>query len=82
MPNIMRMKHLPLKCLLVTLGLITGFSLTAQLEQPKNGPFNVVVYQGAQWRNIGPFRGGRSVAVAGVPQQSQTYYLGSTGGGV
>jgi len=82
MPNIMRMKHLPLRCLLVTLGLFTYFSLTAQLEQPENGPFNVAVYQGAQWRNIGPFRGGRSVAVAGVPQQSQTYYLGSTGGGV
>ena len=35
-----------------------------------------------QWRNIGPFRGGRSVAVAGVPSNSQIYYFGSTGGGV
>jgi len=34
------------------------------------------------WRNIGPFRGGRSVAVAGHPRQAGTFYFGSTGGGV
>ena len=34
------------------------------------------------WRNIGPFRGGRAVAVAGVPQQPRTFYFGSVGGGV
>ena len=35
-----------------------------------------------KWRNIGPFRGGRSTAVAGVPGDIHTYYFGSTGGGV
>ena len=35
-----------------------------------------------RWRNIGPFRGGRSVAVAGVPTEPYTYYFGATGGGV
>lgn len=35
-----------------------------------------------QWRNIGPFRGGRSTAVAGVASQPNVYYFGSTGGGV
>ncbi len=35
-----------------------------------------------QWRNIGPFRGGRVVAVAGVPQQPRTFYFGGVGGGV
>ena len=35
-----------------------------------------------RWRNIGPTRGGRSVAVAGVVQDPQTYYFGSTGGGL
>ena len=33
-----------------------------------------------RFRLIGPFRGGRSVAVAGVPSDSKTYYLGATGG--
>ena len=35
-----------------------------------------------KWRNIGPFRGGRSVAVAGVVNNPLTYYMGTTGGGV
>jgi len=39
-------------------------------------------YQGMQWRNIGPFRGGRSDAVAGVPQNPQLYYFGGVGGGL
>jgi photosystem II stability/assembly factor-like uncharacterized protein len=35
-----------------------------------------------EWRNIGPFRGGRSDAVAGVPSQPRLYYFGGVGGGV
>ena len=35
-----------------------------------------------KWRNIGPFRGGRSVAVSGVANDPLTYYMGTTGGGV
>lgn len=44
--------------------------------------FSDELFQAMQWRNIGPFRGGRSVAVAGVPSDPLTYYFGSTGGGV
>lgn len=44
--------------------------------------FNPAYFQELQWRNIGPFRGGRSVAVAGVVQQPLTFYMGSTGGGL
>jgi photosystem II stability/assembly factor-like uncharacterized protein len=35
-----------------------------------------------EWRLIGPFRGGRVVAVAGHPTEEQVFYFGSTGGGV
>ncbi|QXD15831.1 glycosyl hydrolase [Rhodocaloribacter litoris] len=35
-----------------------------------------------EWRNIGPFRGGRVTAVAGVAADPMTYYMGATGGGV
>jgi photosystem II stability/assembly factor-like uncharacterized protein len=35
-----------------------------------------------QFRLIGPFRGGRSIAVAGHPSERLTFYFGSTGGGV
>lgn len=39
-------------------------------------------FQGLEYRNIGPFRGGRSVAVSGHQDQPHTYYAGFTGGGV
>ncbi len=35
-----------------------------------------------EWREVGPYRGGRSAAVAGIPSDRETYYFGSTGGGV
>ncbi len=35
-----------------------------------------------EWREVGPYRGGRSAAVAGIPGDRSTYYFGSTGGGV
>ncbi len=39
-------------------------------------------FQPMKWRSIGPFRGGRSVAVSGVMGDIGTYYMGTTGGGV
>lgn len=40
------------------------------------------LYNALSWRNIGPFRGGRSLAVAGVAGNPLIYYFGATGGGV
>ena len=40
------------------------------------------LYSGLEWRLIGPFRGGRVVAVGGFPGSSTTFYFGSVGGGV
>ncbi len=40
------------------------------------------LYKGLQWRLIGPYRGGRVTAVAGVTSQPNVYYFGATGGGV
>ena len=37
---------------------------------------------GLKWRLIGPFRGGRAVAAAGVPGDSTTFYFGSVNGGI
>ena len=39
-------------------------------------------YSSLDYRLIGPFRGGRSAAVTGVPKQPNTFYFGATGGGV
>ena len=38
--------------------------------------------KGMEWRQIGPFRGGRVIAVAGVPGDANTYYFGAVAGGV
>jgi photosystem II stability/assembly factor-like uncharacterized protein len=35
-----------------------------------------------KYRNIGPFRGGRSVSATGVVDDPLTYYMGTTGGGL
>lgn len=40
------------------------------------------VFTNHAWRNIGPYRGGRSVASCGVVSEPLTYYMGSTGGGI
>ncbi|MGB3150625.1 MAG: glycosyl hydrolase [Maribacter sp.] len=39
-------------------------------------------YEGLEWRNIGPNRGGRSLGCAGSPGRPNEYYFGATGGGL
>ena len=39
-------------------------------------------YSMLKWRMIGPYRGGRTVAAAGVPEQPGVFYIGVTNGGV
>ncbi len=43
---------------------------------------NEDLYDALEYRLIGPFRGGRSAAVTGVPDQPNLFYFGATGGGV
>jgi len=45
-------------------------------------PYPESTYQQLHWRMIGPFRGGRTRAVAGVPSQPNVFYLGAVNGGV
>src|SRR5437773_7209216 len=51
---------------------------------PPGATFTVdtTLYNALEWREIGPFRGGRSTAVAGHAGQPYTFYFGGTGGGV
>jgi hypothetical protein len=39
-------------------------------------------YQQLHWRMIGPFRGGRTRAAAGVPSKPNVFYIGAVNGGV
>jgi photosystem II stability/assembly factor-like uncharacterized protein len=45
-------------------------------------PVSDSMFHDLKWRNIGPFRGGRSVTSVGVIGQDGVYYMGSTGGGI
>jgi len=40
------------------------------------------LFKGLTWRLVGPYRGGRTLAVSGVVGEPNTYYFGSVGGGV
>ena len=45
-------------------------------------PPDPALFESLQWREIGPYRGGRSAAVEGIASQPLVYYFGTTGGGV
>ena len=54
----------------------------AAIAQRKTNPFNPKWYAGMRWRLAGPFRGGRTSAVAGVIARPGVYYMASPGGGI
>jgi photosystem II stability/assembly factor-like uncharacterized protein len=45
-------------------------------------PFDAKYLAGMRWRSIGPYRGGRTRAAAGVPTQPNVFYMGVCNGGV
>ncbi|HJQ21904.1 MAG TPA: glycosyl hydrolase [Gemmatimonadaceae bacterium] len=63
--------------------LLAGVSIPvqAQLTAPAS-PIDSFAVRALHWRLIGPFRSGRSVAVAGSAKRPLEYYAGTTGGGV
>ena len=73
--------------LLLVLLFIFSPNLYSQKNKKSKRRTNEVVfkeglYEGLKYRLIGPFRGGRSAAVTGVPGEANLFYFGSTGGGV
>lgn len=66
---------------LLTLAATTVFSPRLR-AQPAGLTADTTIYSATTWRNIGPWRGGRSVAVAGIASQPLTYFAGYTGGGL
>jgi photosystem II stability/assembly factor-like uncharacterized protein len=57
-------------------------SSTTAARQATGGGYDSLAFAALRWREIGPFRGGRSVAVAGSSKRPNEYYFGTTGGGV
>lgn len=64
----------------VWLTAITVLISFAQITSAQQYDQNLI--KGLTWREIGPFRGGRVTAVAGVTSQPNVYYFGACGGGV
>ncbi|MBW3572390.1 MAG: glycosyl hydrolase, partial [Gemmatimonadetes bacterium] len=71
-----------LRSALLALALLAAPSLAAQVEHNTPPESDTVRYRGLAWRNLGPNRGGRSIAVAGSVARPLEYYFGATGGGL
>ena len=67
----------------VTTALILAAGLQGRpAPQPTLAPLPPGLFQELHWRNIGPFRGGRTKAAAGIPAQPNVFYVGAVNGGV
>src|SRR6185295_5906673 len=53
-----------------------------EARQPAAVSFDPALFREFAWRNIGPFRGGRTKAAAGIPSQPSVFYVGAVNGGV
>ena len=62
--------------------LLAVLSLLVTLVSGASSTVDPNLFSGMRWRNIGPSRGGRVTAVAGVIGQPLVYYFGGTGGGL
>ena len=71
-----------MKMLPIALALLVGLVLLPTESEAQEAMYDEALYSALEYRNIGPYRGGRSAAVTGVPGQPMLYYFGSTGGGV
>ncbi len=70
----MNRSHVVLRLSVCFVIFLTGSASWTQV--PEN------TYQDLRWRMIGPFRGGRTRAAAGVPSQPNVFYVGQVNGGV
>ena len=75
-----------IKCLLVLLLICSAPSAYSQKKskttENSSEALEKSFYEGLEWRNIGPNRGGRSLGSAGSPGRPNEYYFGATGGGL
>lgn len=62
---------------IIAVVLLSFFSLNIQSQN-----FQESDYGALEYRLLGPFRGGRSAAVTGVPNKPNLFYFGATGGGI
>src|SRR6188472_2261016 len=57
---------------------VIGFVILVGIGQMRAGEFDLTL----RWRNVGPYRGGRTRAVCGVPSQPNVFFMAPVNGGV
>jgi photosystem II stability/assembly factor-like uncharacterized protein len=57
--------------------IVIGFAIFLAITQACAGEFDSIL----RWRNIGPYRGGRTRAICGVPSQPNVFYMAPVNGG-
>ncbi|MBZ0327753.1 MAG: glycosyl hydrolase [Altibacter sp.] len=72
------MRHFRLSLSVLFTMLCFGFFSEKSFAQS----YDSALYETVEYRLIGPFRGGRSAAVTGVPGKPNLFYFGATGGGI
>jgi photosystem II stability/assembly factor-like uncharacterized protein len=72
----------PLVCVALLSFLSAGTLAAQKIKYPGSISEDTVAWRGLRWRDIGIFRGGRSIAVAGSAKRPFEYWMGTTGGGV
>src|SRR5438105_7062023 len=58
--------------------IVIGLAIVLGIAQLRAGEFDSIL----RWRNIGPYRGGRTRAICGVPSQPNVFYMAPVNGGV
>jgi photosystem II stability/assembly factor-like uncharacterized protein len=76
----------PIRKLVVIILFVVAFFTVAAgpktFAQNSSPQYEQSLYSELRWRCIGPFRGGRTVAIAGVTQQPGVFYMAQVNGGV
>lgn len=67
---------------ILSFGLLFLFSILSFAQTNKPLTIAPSLYEGLRWRELGPFRGGRSSTATGVRGNPNLYYFGTVGGGV
>ena len=78
----MRVLRRSLPALVCFVMVCSCFNILPAQQSAFTGQYPAEMLAGLEWRDVGPMRGGRSYAVAGVAGQPDTFYMGSVGGGV
>src|ERR1700746_263660 len=78
--------------LLLSVLLVSSFSLSQTKKQTKTAKadkqspsvqtIDPGLFSAMRWRQVGPFRGGRVLAVTGVPGEPNVFYFGAASGGI